>query len=178
MLVSRRYACTVGDQDVGTSTLEVAKQFWRFVECGEQDTSDDATVAVNFAAQSSTSDSASTAEFKAANAKKVAAAKKEEAAAAVKEESTPVASTDKAFDKNDRSTWNCKKDGEWLNAHPDYITHATPKHPECADELAAYRAGNSDWKDVRGNGGIDPYDQSTWVCQYVSSRSAPFRTNN
>ncbi|GAA5820398.1 hypothetical protein JCM3770_002428 [Rhodotorula araucariae] len=179
------YACKVGGSTDGTDTLEVAKQFWKFVPCGSSseadDDHDDDKVSVQFNAdESSGSHAASNAQFTKAS--------DDDSGSATATTKAPAAT--QSVDSKDRSTWVCRHPGWWLARHPDYITEAG--HIECKDELAAYRASDGGVEvavqfnaeestgsdaasnarftkasdDDSGSATVDSKDRSTWVCRH------------
>lgn len=158
------YACNVGGKREGTDTLEVAKQFWKMVPCGnsgsDDDNNDDSSsssskvaniklnaqvkLAAKPSSSSSNSDDSSSNDNN--NNNFVASASSEESAPAPsatqqqEQEDDGVWKPKQTQDvvKSDRSTWVCQHPGWWLDRHPRYITHAN--HPECQDDLDMYRA--------------------------------------
>lgn len=144
------YACVVGDSITGTSTLEVAKQFWLIVpvssssssfneddDDGEDDSDTGATVAVVLAAAARTSSSATSTITSSASSSSSTA-------------SVWTPQTTQSVIVSDRSTWVCKHPGKWLYRHQDYVTSAG--HVECADDLAAHKASLTKRMVKRGHG--------------------------
>ncbi|GAA5876774.1 hypothetical protein JCM3774_003470 [Rhodotorula dairenensis] len=168
------YACKVGPGSTGSDSLELAKQLWKLVPCGNGGGG-----RTGGGGEKSFS-SASTADFKqlatvepkddSFSAEKSAETATFEAKQGDDGPATPEPSetqqddwapeeTQQAIDPKDRSTWVCRKDGKWLSEHPEYVTEAG--RVECKDELDAY---------VKEHGwpvddGIDPKDRTTWVCR-------------
>ncbi|GAA6025735.1 hypothetical protein JCM11491_000711 [Sporobolomyces phaffii] len=143
------YACKVGGGKDGTDTLEVAKQFWKFVPCG--DSSDDtpsssSNKVVNLNAQvklASKSSSKSNDDDDKSSSK---SSGKSLAASASTSDPTPTSMNDDEpwkprqtipLDKSDRTTWICRHPGWWLDRHPKYVTEAG--HIECKSDLEDYR---------------------------------------
>ncbi|GAA5827051.1 hypothetical protein JCM5353_001851 [Sporobolomyces roseus] len=150
------YACNVGGKKEGTDTLEVAKQFWKAIPCGNSGSDDDnsnddssssskvANVKLNAqvklaakpSSKSSDDSSSSSNNFVASSSSQESAP----APTATQEEDDGVWKPKQTQDviKSDRSTWVCQHPGWWLDRHPRYISHAN--HPECQDDLDNYRA--------------------------------------
>ncbi|BGP27125.1 hypothetical protein JCM10295v2_006089 [Rhodotorula toruloides] len=149
------YACKVGPDPTGTESLEVAKQFWRVVPCG-----------------SSSSDSASTAEFKLNDVQS-------KSAKTIASFSSPSSSTESSWspaatksshkvDPHDRRTWVCRHDGAWLAEHPDYVYKLGKI--ECEEKLKSYLASHPQLKmnAVSSSGSrVDPHDRTTWKCGHT-----------
>ncbi|KAK4055413.1 hypothetical protein OIO90_003251 [Microbotryomycetes sp. JL221] len=153
------YACKVGKSGhLGTDSLEVAKQFWRVVPCGNQGQDDDEEE--DDEAQDSTrpdiklnvvksgSKGSDGVEFSGKNDDNT----KQQPEQAPKPKPTPapkpakgnnkyggwVPQTTKSVNPYDRTTWVCRHPGYWLHRHPAYVTKAG--HVECKDDLESYRS--------------------------------------
>ncbi|KAK4048121.1 hypothetical protein OIV83_004991 [Microbotryomycetes sp. JL201] len=149
------YACKTGkDGHLGTDSLEVAKQFWRIVPCGNQgqnegdDDDDDETrpnVKLNVVKGGSKDNNG--VEFSGKKDDK----QSDENESKPKPTPAPTANkkgngkygdwvpqTTKSVNPYDRSSWVCRHPGYWLHRHPAYVTEAG--HVECKDDLEDYRA--------------------------------------
>ncbi|KAJ8292227.1 hypothetical protein OF846_004547 [Rhodotorula toruloides] len=151
------YACKVGEDPTGTESLEVAKQFWRVVPCG-----------------SSSSDSASTAEFKlnavqSEKTSKATASFSSAASSTTKSASSPAATkSSHRVDPNDRRTWVCRHTGAWLAEHPDYVYKLGKI--ECEERLKSYLASHPQLKmnAVASSGSkVNSHDRTTWKCGHT-----------
>ena len=117
---------TVGDNDVGTDTLEVAKQFWRIVPCGGDSSSSDSSsgvadtssnVKLNVVASSDDNNYAATASFSSANSQATPTATSSDSAS--EDDSSSGYDLDAGFTpqatqevvKSDRRTWTCQHSG-------------------------------------------------------------------
>ncbi|KAM0790976.1 hypothetical protein ACM66B_004278 [Microbotryomycetes sp. NB124-2] len=149
------YACGTGSNgDLGTDTLEVAKQFWRVVPCGNQGQDDDEeddsrpNVKLNVV-KGGSKDKNDGVEFSGKN-NNDDNTKSDEQEQKPKPTPAPkpnkgngkygdwVPQTTKSVNPYDRTTWVCRHPGYWLHRHPAYVTEAG--HVECKDDLEDYRA--------------------------------------